>query len=72
MDKRRCFRCQGPGHIALECPNKSFVFFVEYQAAFEELEEEEQGGDKELYLNDYLEEAKDDPDEGELLVIRRV
>lgn len=40
---------------------------AEYQGSFEKLEEE--GGDKELYLNDHLEEVEEGLDEGELLAI---
>jgi len=43
---------------------------AEYQASFEESEEEE-GGEKELYLIEPLEEVEEGPDEGEVLVIRR-
>jgi len=43
---------------------------VEHQASFEELKREE-GEDKELYLNDNLEEVEEGLDGGELLVIRR-
>jgi len=42
---------------------------AEYQDSFEKLEEE--GGDKELYLNDHLEEVEEGLDEGELLAIQR-
>ncbi|GJW22250.1 peptidyl-prolyl cis-trans isomerase FKBP53, partial [Tanacetum coccineum] len=28
---RRCFRCQGLGHIASECPNKKLVTLAEYE-----------------------------------------
>ena len=69
-DKRRCFRCQGLGHIASECPNKRVVTLAEYQASFMELEEEEEG-EKEVCLNECMEEVEEGPDEGEMLVIRR-
>ena len=69
-DKIRCFRCQGLGHIASECPNKRVVTLAEYQASFEELEEEEEE-EKEVYLGDPMEEVEEGPDEGEMLVIRR-
>ena len=65
-----CFRCQGLGHIASECPNKRVVTLVEYQASFEELEEEEEE-EKEVYLGNNMEEVEEGPDEGEMLVIRR-
>ena len=69
-DRRRCFRCQGLGHIASECPNKRIVTLAEFQASFKGLdgenEEQEEHGSKES-----LEEVEEGPDEGELLVIRR-
>ena len=43
---------------------------AECQASFEELEEEEGGGEKELLLNEALEEVKEGLDEVEMLVIR--
>ena len=46
------------------------VTLDEYQASCGEFVEEEEE-EKEVYLNDYIEEVKEGPDEGELLVIRR-
>ena len=71
-ETRRCFRCQGLGHIASECPNKRVVTLVEYQAYVEEGMEEEGEGEKELYLNEPLEEVMEGSNEGKLLVVRRV
>ena len=65
---KRCFRCQGLGHIASECPNKRVVTLVEYQAHIDEEEREEE---TELSLSESIEEVVEGPDEGELLVIRR-
>ena len=67
-DKIRCFRCQGLGHIASECPNKRIVTLAEYQASFEEPHKEEEGED---CMVENVEEVEEGPDEGELLVIRR-
>ena len=66
---KRCFRCQGLGHIASECPNKRVVTLVEYQTHEEEMEEE---GGKEVCFNEPIEEVEEGPDEGELLVVRKV
>jgi len=44
---------------------------AEYQASFGEFEKEEEGG-KELCLNETIEEVEEGPDEGELLVVRKV
>ena len=43
---------------------------VEYQVSLEEFKEEE-GGEKQVYLNEPLEEVEEGLDEGELLGIRR-
>ena len=47
------------------------VTLVKYQAYVEEGMEEEGEGDKQLYLNEPLEEVIEGPVEGELLVMRR-
>ena len=46
------------------------VTLAEYQASFEEREEEEKE-EKGVYLGDNMEEVEEGPDEGEMLVIRR-
>ncbi|XP_057522136.1 probable receptor-like protein kinase At5g39020 isoform X2 [Amaranthus tricolor] len=61
---RRCFKCQGLGHISSECPNRKMVNLVEFDDHQEENEE------------DFCDDAELDeeiiyPDEGELLVMRR-
>jgi len=71
VDKKRCFCCQDLGYYASECPNKKMVSLVEYQASCEELEEENDEGEKELLMIKALEGLEVGPDEGEMLVIRR-
>ena len=46
------------------------VTLAEYEASCGEFVEEEEE-EKEVYLNDYVEEVEEGPDEGELLVIRK-
>ena len=46
------------------------ITLAEYQASFGEFVEEEEG-EKEVCLNDFVEEVEEGPDDGELLVIRR-
>lgn len=41
---RKCFRCQGAGHIASECPNKRVITMVEYESI--EVQENENDEDK--------------------------
>jgi len=72
MDKKRCFHCQGLVHYASECPNKRMVTLAEYQASCNELEEENDEGEKELLMTKALKEVKEGPDEGDILVVRRV
>jgi len=43
---------------------------IKYQASLKEFEEEKEG-EKEVRLNEPIEEVEEGPDEGELLVIRR-
>ena len=71
MDKKRCFRCQGLGHFASECPNKRVVTLAEYHATCEELDDENDEEERELLMTEGLEEVEEGPDEGEMLVIRR-
>ena len=44
---------------------------AEYQASYEELDDENDGEEKELIMTEALEEVEEGPDEGEMLVIRR-
>ena len=41
MAPRRCFKCQGLGHIASECPNRRIIFLAEWEDNKEEEEEED-------------------------------
>ena len=47
------------------------ITLADFQAYVEEEMEEEGEGEKELYLNEPLEEVMEGPDEGELLLVRR-
>ena len=67
MSTRRCFKCQGLGHIASECPNRRIISLAEWETCKEEEEEE----DKEVSLMEEQEEVVEVADEGELLVLRR-
>lgn len=69
LDARRCFRCQGFGHLIADCPNKKVVTFVECENFDDDVEEEEEvEGSHEEEVND---EHVISPDEGEVLVVRR-
>ncbi|KAI3498749.1 hypothetical protein L1887_34530 [Cichorium endivia] len=62
---KRCFKCQGLGHYARECPNKQLVTFVDdIPCTYDtdgEVEEETQQDQQVLY-----------PDQGESLVVQRI
>lgn len=65
--KLRCFRCQGLGHYASECPNKKVISLVE----FEELLQQEESEPIMEALEEDEESIEASPDEGELLVVRK-
>jgi len=72
MSARRYFKCQGLGHIAADCPNRKVITIVKWEAVKE--------GEKEVEPEEELEEEKvesqeeclAEPDEGEMLILRRV
>jgi len=69
-EKKRCYKCQGFGHIASDCPNRKVITLVEYQE-LQEAELKEEGSNKEVHLMEIKEECVVEVDEGESLVLRR-
>ncbi|XP_019098342.1 PREDICTED: uncharacterized protein LOC109131630, partial [Camelina sativa] len=63
-----CFKCQGRGHYARDCPNPRTMTIT----ASGELESEDDNDPDEPNDAKEVEEAVAEPDEGELLMIRRV
>ncbi|XP_027348022.1 uncharacterized protein LOC113859448 [Abrus precatorius] len=66
----KCFKCQGYGHIAFDCPNRRVVTIIEGEA-YEASKEE-----PEFYQNDFnslpvFDEELTPADHGEALVVRR-
>ena len=71
MANRRCFKCQGLGHIASDCPNRKVITLAEWtnvKEVFEEEHEEEEEPESE----EAQEEVEEGADDGEMLVLRRV
>ena len=70
MNPGWCFKCQGLGHIAAECPNRRVITLAKWEAVKEESAEEE----KEEF-DEGLEEEEEEfiagANEGEMLVLRR-
>lgn len=66
---RRCFRCQGLGHIASECPNKSLITLTDFELASGYEFSSDSAGDS-IPLSGNEEEVIG-PDEGPCLVVRR-
>ena len=62
MGARKCFRCQGLGHIAFKCLNKRVVTLAECQLVWEKLKELEEDGGEELLLTKEIEEYEEGPD----------
>lgn len=63
--KRRCFKCQGLGHFQAERPNRRVM-------TVKEIEQVTMIEENPIYDEEYDYEERTKPDEGELLVIRRV
>ena len=72
MSNRRCFKCQGLGHIASDCPNRRIMTLAEWDAIRKEDKEEEQKEDEEEEQEDEHEEVVEVTDEEEMLVLQRV
>jgi len=70
MNLRRCFKCQGLGHIAAYCPNHRVISLAQWDAVKEEMAEEEKEESIEA-LEEEEEEVIAEADEGEMLVLRR-
>ncbi|GJS42727.1 RNA-directed DNA polymerase, partial [Tanacetum coccineum] len=66
---RRCFRCQGLGHIASECPNKKLVTLAEYEEGDNSYAVDPSLGS--VVIADSVVEEIVGPDEGACLVVRR-
>jgi hypothetical protein len=67
---RRCFRCQGLGHIASECPNKRMISLADFEVAGGFEFESDIVTSPELPLDDEV-EVTGGPDEGPCQVVRR-
>jgi len=47
MSSRCCFKCQGLGYIASDCPNQRIITLTKWDAIREKDKEDEQKGDEE-------------------------
>ena len=73
MSTKRCFKCQGLGHIATDFSNCNVITLAEWKVIEEEEEIEEQNeGEIEGDHEETLEEVEEETNEGEMLVLRRV
>jgi len=68
MNPRRCFKYQGLGHIAADCPNRRVITLAEWDAMKEEVAEEEKEESVEA-TEEKKEEVIAEADEGEMLVL---
>ncbi|XP_017982330.1 PREDICTED: uncharacterized protein LOC108663252 [Theobroma cacao] len=65
---KKCFKCQGFGHIASDCPNRKIISLVE-EEVMEEPRLEKVDDELEIFNNKEIEEVS--ADHGEALVVRR-
>ena len=63
MNPRRCFRCQGLGSVAADCPNHRVITLAEWDAVKEEVAKEEKEASLEA-LEEEEEEVIAEADEG--------
>ncbi|XP_070032761.1 uncharacterized protein [Nicotiana tomentosiformis] len=67
MTRRRCFKCQGFGHVQAVCPNRQAVMLVD-----EEDNSNHEDNQPTEEVNEEDEDAYVEPDEGDMLVIQRI
>ena len=76
ISQKRCYKCQGFGHIASDCPSRKIISLAEWESKkdeyVEEKREEKEEGEDVQDLESETEEFVEQADEGEMLVIRRV
>jgi len=70
MSNRRCFKCQGLGHIASDYPNREVITLAEWTPVKEEFKEEEKVDDFQDDFTETQEEVVEEADERELLALR--
>jgi len=68
MNPRRCFKCEGLGHVVADCLNWKLITLAEWEAVKDELAEEEKEEDVGSHEE---EEVIAEADDGEMLVLRR-
>src|SRR4029079_17038331 len=67
----KCYKCQGLGHYAAECPTRAPITLAEYASVLMGGMEQEPVEDEALE-GEGVEEIEELPDEGELLVLRKL
>jgi len=72
MSNRGCFKCQGLGHIASDCPNCKVITLADWSTVKEQFEEEQKEHEYENEVKETQEEVMEEANEGELLVLRRI
>jgi len=68
---RRCLKCQGLRHLAIDCPNSKVITLEEWKAVREEENQEEKKMQLVEESKGELEEVEEKANKGEILVLKR-
>jgi len=72
ISTRRCFKCQGLGHITADFPNRKVITVPEWKVVQDQEIEKENEEDIEGNLEETLEEIEQEVNKGEMSILRRV
>jgi len=70
LSARRCFKCQGLGHIVVNYPNREVITFAKWEVVKDKEKETEPEAKVEADDEESQDEYLAEPDDGEMLIFR--